>query len=186
MLTRRAFCKSTGGLLLASASLRSQQRESVAGYPAEWLFTSGKQYKDAFNDVELDVIFDASGGAQYRVPAFWAGGQTWRVRFAAPEPGRYSFRTESNDAANRDLHNQRGTLTVTPFEGDNPLYRHGLICVADDRRHFQHDRQSCGNRDTDCGWLHRGVSWLIRLGSEFRRRELSDGRHRLYLHGPEG
>jgi len=70
VLSRRAFCKSTGGLFLASASLHSQQRQAVAGYPAEWSFTSGKQYKDAFNELELDVIFDAPGGAQHRVPAF--------------------------------------------------------------------------------------------------------------------
>ena len=160
MLSRRAFFKSTGGLLLASANLHSQQRQAVAGYPAEWSFTSGKKYKDAFNDLELDVILDAPGGAQYRVPAFWAGGQTWRVRFAAPDPGRYTFRTESTDTANHDLHNQRGTLEVTPFEGDNSLYRHGLIRVAADARHFQ-------RRDgTPFFWL--GDTWWMGLCSRLK------------------
>jgi len=155
VLSRRAFCKSTGGLFLASASLHSQQRQAVAGYPAEWSFTSGKQYKDAFNELELDVIFDAPGGAQHRVPAFWAGGQTWRVRFAAPDAGRFTFRTEATDTANRDLHNQRGTLEVTALEGGSSLYSRGPIRVAADARHFQH-------RDgTPFFWL--GDTWWMGL-----------------------
>jgi hypothetical protein len=155
LVSRRAFCRNTGGLLLAGKGLFSQQREAVAGYATEWSYTSGKKYKDPFNEIDLDVIFDAPGGAQYRVPAFWAGGQIWRVRFAPPQPGQYSFRTQSTDGSNPDLHDQRGTLEVAPYEGGNLLYRRGPIRVSRDARRFEH-------RDgTPFFWL--GDTWWMGL-----------------------
>ena len=59
----------------------------------EWGYTSGKAYSDPFNQVELDVAFCNPEGQELRVPAYWCGGQEWRVRFSAPQPGRYTFRT---------------------------------------------------------------------------------------------
>ena len=40
----------------------------------EWGFISTKGYGDPFRDVELDVLISASDGREWRVPAFWAGG----------------------------------------------------------------------------------------------------------------
>jgi hypothetical protein len=36
------------------------------------------------------------------------------------------------------LHDHTGTVTVTPYQGKNSLYRHGSVRVAADRRHFEH------------------------------------------------
>ena len=30
-------------------------------------------------------------GGEQRVPAFWAGDDTWKVRYAPEQPGRYTF-----------------------------------------------------------------------------------------------
>ena len=43
-------------------------------------FTSTEAHKDPFNDVTLDVVFTDPNGKDFRVPAFWAGGTTWKVR----------------------------------------------------------------------------------------------------------
>jgi hypothetical protein len=52
----------------------------------EWTFAGQGQHDDPFNQVELTVCFtNAATGAEKRVPAFWAGGREWRVRFAAHE-----------------------------------------------------------------------------------------------------
>ena len=32
--------------------------------PAEWSFQSGKQYGDAFNEIEFDVVFQQDNGKQ--------------------------------------------------------------------------------------------------------------------------
>jgi hypothetical protein len=132
-LSRRQFC----GALLASASLTGQTRFAALHAPTEWSLESSKQYPDPFNDLELDVLFTSPSGRLLRVPAFWAGNSTWRVRFAPQEAGRYSFTTICSDSSNQELHARAGTLEVTQYTGNNPLYQRGFVRVSDDRRHFQ-------------------------------------------------
>jgi hypothetical protein len=138
-VTRRAFCQSSAtGLFLFSGSAQAQDQFGIQNCAAEWAFHSGKRYGDPFNEIELDVIFKTPSGAEDRVPAFWAGESAWRVRYAPPAPGRYSYRTVSTDTANADLHNRTGAFSVEPYSGANPLYRHGPLRVASDQRHLDH------------------------------------------------
>lgn len=104
----------------------------------EFTFTSDKVYKDPFNEVELTAVFHTPQGQDLRVPAFWAGGQVWKVRYASAAVGLHTFRTECSDRANGKLHGAAGRVEVVPYRGDNPLYAHGPIRVADDHRHFAH------------------------------------------------
>ena len=87
---------------------------------SEWGFASGKPYADPFNQVELDVIFSDEQGGEWRVPAYWAGGQEWRVRFSPPAVGMYTYRTVCSDEGNPDLHGQTGTLQALPIRGRIP------------------------------------------------------------------
>ncbi|MBM3860702.1 MAG: DUF5060 domain-containing protein [Verrucomicrobia bacterium] len=64
----------------------------------------------------------SSHGRLLRVPAFWAGGKTWRVRYASPLPGKHTFRTECSDTANATLHSVTGEVGVRPYRGDNPAH----------------------------------------------------------------
>ena len=105
---------------------------------AEWSFSSGKTYDDPFNDTRLDILFADPDSQEQRVPAFWAGGQTWRVRYCPSGVGRYRYRSVCSDASNPDLHGQEGALEVAPYEGSNPLLQHGRLRVAADRRHLEH------------------------------------------------
>ena len=106
---------------------------------AEWSFIAAKQYQDPFNEVELTVCFQRTGGgAEQRVPAFWAGGQTWRVRFSAALTGIYRFRSECSNIADTGLNAQEGEFKVVAYKGKNPLYQHGPVKVAEDQRHFAH------------------------------------------------
>lgn len=104
----------------------------------EWSFTTTKTYADPFNEVELDAVFTDQDGRERRVPAFWAGGNVWRVRFSSPTCGAQSFVTVCSDTSNADLHGLRGEFEVTPYTGPNPLYQHGPVRVAADKRHFEH------------------------------------------------
>jgi hypothetical protein len=105
---------------------------------AEWSFTSGRPYDDPFNQVTLDVVVTDPMGQQRTVPAFWAGGQTWRVRYASPAIGTQAYRTVCSDAGNADLHGQEGTLQVVPEEGASELRVRGRLRVSADRRHLEH------------------------------------------------
>ena len=139
MPSRRGFCRaSAAGILLLHRNAAAQDRFGVQNCTTEWSYTSGKLYQDPFNDVELDVIFRGPSGENHRIPAFWAGGSTWRVRYAPPAVGQYSCRTVCSDISNADLHNRTSELTVEPYSGNNPLYRHGPLRVSRDSRHFEH------------------------------------------------
>ena len=115
-----------------------QSRFATQNCPIEWSYGTSKHYSDTFNEVELDVVFTTPSGQQQRVPAFWAGGSEWRVRYAPPEVGDYKFQTVCTDRSNKDLDGVGGTLIVAPYPGENSLYRHGMVHVAKDKRHFEH------------------------------------------------
>ncbi len=104
----------------------------------EWGYTSGKAYADPFNQVELDLAFSGPDGQELRLPAYWSGGQEWRVRFSAPQPGRYTFRTTCSDPDNESMHAQHGEVEADPYTGDNPLFRHGGLRPSADRRYLEH------------------------------------------------
>jgi Protein of unknown function (DUF4038)/Domain of unknown function (DUF5060) len=140
-LSRRSFVKALAiSAVVSSATGSSSAEERVAstGAPTEWSYTSGKQYSDPFNQVELDAIITLPSGQEERVPGFWAGGSTWRVRYAPPTPGTYRIKSVCSDAGNHDLHGQALTLKVEPYAGQNLHYKHGVLKVSDDKRHFQY------------------------------------------------
>src|SRR5690349_3639961 len=108
----RAICACA---LFATASAAAGQIPPMSDI-WEKSFVSGKHYDDPFNDVDVDVIF-SDGKTEWRVPAFWRGGDTWTVRFSPPRPGSYGYRLVSTDAANSSLNNLRGTATIVPYTG---------------------------------------------------------------------
>lgn len=121
----------------------------------EWSFTSAKERNDPFNDIELDAIFTDPKGAKLRVPAFWAGGKTWKVRYSSASPGRHSFRTECSDKTDAGLHDQTGSVDLKPNRSTNPLLRHGPVHISADHRHFVH------SDGTPFFWL--GDTWWMSL-----------------------
>jgi hypothetical protein len=86
----------------------------------------------------LDAIFTTSAGRTLRVPAFWAGGRTFKLRFSSPQPGEFTFRTECSNSTDTGLHGQTGVVRVTDYRGANTLYRHGPIVVGANGRFLEH------------------------------------------------
>ena len=157
-MSRRSFVKALAASAVSSSTIHSalgQDRVAASGEPTEWSYTSGKQYQDPFNQVELDFLITPPSGQQERVPAFWAGGSTWRVRYAAPFPGLYRIRSVCSDTRNSDLHDRVSTLNVQPYTGQNVHYKHGVLKVSEDGRHFQH------TDGTPFFWL--GDTWWMGL-----------------------
>jgi len=77
-------------------------------------------------------------GQQLVVEGYWDGGGSWAVRFAAPRPGMWIWRSASEDPA---LNGQAGRLAVrppTPRETErNPNCR-GLLKISANGRHFEY------------------------------------------------
>jgi hypothetical protein len=124
-------------LLAATSATASAVSATAAWTVFETSIETTKAYARPFVDVEVDAIFE-KGDTRWRVPAFWSGGGTWKVRFAPPEAGEYRYRFVSNDPANADFAAPARTFVATPATGDNPLHRRGFLRVSDDSRHFEH------------------------------------------------
>lgn len=104
----------------------------------ELSFDAARPHADPFNEVDLDVVVTGGDGGQWRVPGFWSGGGTFRARFSAPAPGRYRWESVCSSADDPGLHGRTGEFEVRPYEGDNPLLRHGRLRVAPGGRGMTH------------------------------------------------
>jgi Protein of unknown function (DUF4038)/Domain of unknown function (DUF5060) len=138
-MNRRDFgLRMTAGFIGLTSAGQAQNLSTMERTATEWSFTSGKKYEDPFHEVVLEGVIQRPGGAELHVPAFWAGDHTWRVRFAPPAAGRYTWRTLCTDSSNADLNGLTGTLEAAPFEGSNNLLKHGPVRVGSTRRTFEH------------------------------------------------
>jgi hypothetical protein len=157
-VSRRTFVKAlaaTAVLTSRGKSALAADRAAIAGMPTEWSYTSGKPYADPFNQVDVDAVVTTPSGREERLPAFWAGDNSWRVRYAPQVPGLYKIRSVCTDAKNADLHGQASMLHVEPYHGGNPHFSHGSLQISPDGRHFQH------SDGTPFFWL--GDTWWMGL-----------------------
>ena len=113
-------------------------RQTEANVMVELPFVAANAHEDPFNTITLDVVFTDPNGRELRVPAFWAGGQAWKVRYASSVVGAHRFRSECSDTRDGGLHSITGVVQIKPYAGKNPLYVHGPIRVAADKRYFEH------------------------------------------------
>jgi uncharacterized protein DUF4038/uncharacterized protein DUF5060/collagenase-like protein with putative collagen-binding domain len=107
-------------------------------HATEIAFTARATYDDPYNDVDVDAVMTRPDGNTERVPLFWAGGDTWKLRFAGEEEGEHVYETVCSNPDDEGLHGQTGSITVEPYTGDNPLLQHGRLRVAADQHHFEH------------------------------------------------
>ncbi len=90
-------------------------------------FSAQLEHPDPYRNLELDVTFTHESGLELTTPAFWDGGKSWKVRFAAPELGLWTYTTHCSDALEGGLHFQSGSFEVHAYRGTLPLYQHGFL-----------------------------------------------------------
>ncbi len=132
----------------------------------EFTFTSRVQHAEPMG-ISLDATVSTPGGRELRVPGFWGGEKTWKVRYASGETGLHVLRTECTGADDAGLHDQRREVRITEYRGNNPLYRHGPIRVSGDRRHFEHADGTPFLWLGDTWWM--GLTKRLRWPDEFRQ-----------------
>ena len=93
-------------------------------------FTAARSYENPFLDVEIWAVFSGPSGRVIRREAYWDGGETYRVSFAATEPGLWRYTLEA--PADSGLNGVSGELECVPYTGELPIYRHGFLRVSDD------------------------------------------------------
>jgi hypothetical protein len=101
-------------------------------------FLGVEAYANPIQDVEVRVEFTSENGSKQNVAAFWDGDRTWKVRFSPEETGKWTYHTNCSARKDTGLHNQCGELQCVPYNGDNPLFRHGALRVSRNRRYFIH------------------------------------------------
>jgi hypothetical protein len=123
-------------------------------------FTAVREPEDPWTAIRLDVEFvDPDGGVRL-VPAFWAGGRTWRVRYSSRLPGVHRYRTLVEAEIDTGLEDRSGELTIAGLATRNRLLLHGAPTVAPDERHLMHED------GTPFFWL--GDTWWAALTERFR------------------
>ncbi|MCX6226952.1 MAG: DUF5060 domain-containing protein [Bacteroidia bacterium] len=162
----------TPSVLKAASAIGSEQWAVF-----ETSFTSDQKYGNPFLDLQVDVVF-RNGSQKWLVPAFWAGGDKWTVRFAPPVKGDYTFQVKCSDPANRVLNGAPQALHVTAYTGDNPLLKHGFLRVAGDKRHFEHADGTPFLWLADTWWkcLGKRMTWegFQELSADRRIKHLAD------------
>lgn len=121
----------------------------------EIAFTASSACTDPFNEIELDAVFTDPSGKQLKVPAFWAGGNTWKIRYASPLQGIHRFTTVCSKVSDKGLNDIKGRVEIKKYKGNNLLLQRGAIRIADDKRHFAY-----GN-DAPFFWM--GDTWWMGL-----------------------
>lgn len=94
----------------ARAALPARQWQVV-----EVATRSGTEYANPFVDVAVWVDLSRPDGTARRIPGFYDGESTWRVRFSVDLPGRWEYRIQSYPA-NPDLQ-ATGRVEVEPEPG---------------------------------------------------------------------
>ncbi len=107
-------------LALAFAALPSLTRAALAiGEVHVWetqeiTFQADRDYPNPYADVVCWI--DLQGpGFSHRVYGFWDGARLFKVRFVAIAPGKWSWHSGSNQAADHGLNDGRGQLTAVAW-----------------------------------------------------------------------
>lgn len=140
----------------------------------EQAFESSVDYENPIQGATLTVTFTPPKGEAVKVPGFWDGGKTWRVRFSPNQTGAWSFTTACSDAANTGLHKQSGGFTCTEAKGTGRFEKHGPVRVSANGFHLQHDDGTPFFFLADTAWngalLSSDSDWELYLKERSRQK----------------
>ena len=112
-MKRREFIKYTGATVALSQIAQAATPPEAELVPQnsvfEKSFRATSTYRDPFTDVVFSVRITFPDGTEITYLGFWAGQDRFKFRFSSPVTGNYSYATQSSNAADAGLHQQRGT-----------------------------------------------------------------------------
>ncbi len=116
------------------------EKEKLVTTAQTWLanemtFLAQKTVADPANTQLLDVEF-TNGHKTITMPGFWDGENIWRVRFALPEEGTWTFKTIFSDKTDSGVHNKTGSIQVEKYTGNLEIYKHGFVKTIPDTKYF--------------------------------------------------
>ena len=102
----------------------------------ELSFTSKKNYRNPFLAVDMWATFSGPDGMSIKRPAFWDGGNIWKVRFAPTQQGLWSYTTSATDTRDSGLHNKSGVIQSIVYTGELDIYKHGFLKRSTNNRYL--------------------------------------------------
>ncbi len=119
-------------LILVGLVLTCSAADVEQWHPVDLSFTTTTSFTNPFMDVTLDATFRGPGNLTLKIPGFYAGGHTWKVRFAPTKLGNWTYVTSSPDAK---LGNVSGSVNCVANTQANV---HGRLAVdAANPHHFR-------------------------------------------------
>jgi hypothetical protein len=170
VLVTSTFC-----LALLSLSLTAQaQPQAPQWTPMELTFHAQHNYTNPYTDVSVYADFVGPGGLTIRRPAFWDGGQVWRVRFASPvSAGQWTWHSVCSDTTDAGLNGQHGTLVSASSKERNPLLRAGLLHMSAGHRSVVHADGTPFLLAGDTAWSlpWRGTTDTVKVYADDRQKK---------------
>ncbi len=110
-----------------------------AWHELELVLTAEHEYANPYTDVEVWAEFSHDSGLALRRPAFWDGGKTWRIRFAAPlASGRWTWRS-AGSVDDVGLTEPAGEFWCQAEPSvEHRFYRHGFWRMSPGGRNLVH------------------------------------------------
>lgn len=105
----------------------------------EICLNSTKTYQKPFEEVHVDAIFEGPDGKVIKRPAFWDGGNSWKIRFAPNKTGVWRMTTYCNIIDDSGLHHVKCKIRCRRYRGRQDVYKHGFIKVSNNGRYFIYD-----------------------------------------------
>ncbi len=102
----------------------------------ELSFSPDKAYSDNDGfDVSMDAVFtNRTSGTSLKIPAFFDGNNTFRVRFAPTEYGIWDVKTECADEPS--LNGITKTVGANAYTGELEIYKRGFVNAEQGKKYF--------------------------------------------------
>jgi Protein of unknown function (DUF4038)/Domain of unknown function (DUF5060) len=125
----------------------------------ELTLTAEESHAYPYTKVEVWADFVHEGGTVLRRPAFWDGGNVWKIRFAATLEGAWSWKTFAN-VADAGLTGQSGELSCQHANSEHLFYKHGFWKMSPGGRNLVHADGTSALLVGDTAW---GLPWRATL-----------------------
>jgi hypothetical protein len=120
-------------------NVRKEEIIYQTGEIIELNFYSRSKFGNPYTEVELSVKFISEDGLAIKVRGFWNGGADWVARFTPFKPGKWKWESRSNIAEDTGFNGKTGEFTVTAYEGENAIRKHGFLRIGKGGRAFIHE-----------------------------------------------
>ncbi|BBH19155.1 hypothetical protein Back11_05000 [Paenibacillus baekrokdamisoli] len=106
----------------------------------EFSLVSSKTYNNPFMDVDVTASFTGPNGEILTRPAFWDGGETWKVRFSPTTVGEWSVTTQATDSTDTGLNSSTPiSFNSVEYKGTLDIYKRGFLKISDTKRYFSYN-----------------------------------------------